>query len=391
MISSLTDQSSISDIFLYAANPTDLTPNGLRSEGEYAYAQALLHDRYCEEMRHLEELMLLIVQPDKRMNAARYRDDRYDYRTKDQLKDALHLLQPTMDNRPETFIDQLRTYHRWYISKKRKAKVQRSQLEWEEERKVQLCRYTGIYRRRFLKRNIPERERPTDINFLIGMHLTDLRRKLYVQRDANSSLPYHNFYVRVKGVSRATDKFLKRLAEAQARHSGSYADLQPHEYAVWDVMGIKVIALEWGGTYARFDTMVYSKLREAGWAVLEYPSFEDPDKRENGKKDFRNEPDKTLGFVRYYLQRVDDPATVISVQYTTLTDYFLDEFFSEDSHFRHVNNPNRIGPGTATHLRRTGKSRKKLEDGFPHTQNHVRMQARLSRLCRDIYDTVPDL
>jgi len=371
MTSPLTDQSSISDILLYAANPADLTPSGSRPNAERDYAQALLHEQYREGMRHLGDLALLILHRNrKEMDAAAYCKKHYISKDDSQMEFALHLLQFMMDNRPDSLIHTLQSYHRWYVSEKQKPPKPERELTPYGHRIVELSRHTGKYRARFEKRDIPERKRIADFDYLIKppIPLTDLRWKLFLQNKQNSRFPYHNLYMRIKGIPRTKDKFLRLLRQAEA--------LQSQERAVRDIFGIKVIALDWGIMYAGFENMVYNRLRDAGWEVM-------------GKKDFRVEEGKTLGIVRYYVQRVDDPRVVVSLQYTTLIDYFLDEFFSEQSHFRLVINPNKVSSDVAQQLRMAGKSKKKLEGIHMHGQNRTLMADRLSSLYEALHDALP--
>lgn len=356
MIKTINDKSTINEIFFYIIGRFGFDHAETRSYEEYEYPMDLLKQRYLKGMHLLEELRKCLI---------RYFKGGFKQYDEVRPLTALDLLKFSINNMPDDFSQQLDSLYNEYYDKKTKHKKLKKSIDnlpWENKRKVELSWYISKYKQRFKKND----KSIIEFDFLQNIYLSELERILYLQKNKNKKNPYHMTYKRIKSPERTVEKFIRNV-KAEKLINPDAKFFRMNKCYVQDLFGKKIIALNWDILGFFEGCFLYTKARENNWIIGE-------------KKDSRlvEGKEKELGLIRYRIFKEDEGITYpFTLQFTTLTDYLLDEFFAKHSHFRYALRSNKLNKEIEEKIIKNGKSPKKFKNTYYTDIDYLLMRGKL--------------
>lgn len=313
MLVNLEDK-SISEILLYVADPfnshEELTKDGLE------VVRTTLEKKFEEGYSLLDKL---------RKDCIGCCYDLEQFREVD-VSTRYDLLENIMKKRPGLLVDKLRKYYRTYVDMRNgRERKPKSKLSENENKIIELSSYTHKWRQQVEK----DYRGPTEFDCLKKIELGN--NNLYFVGNPNKNYPNYPIYStfqRQKTARRIIEKLLKKIIVEKTASGDDEELFNWRECIIDDFFGLRLIGLDWS-TKEKIEQFVlypsYIHEVERRWVVI-------------GTKDYKKDEVSEINHFKYDVRvgRVkEDFMENLEIQYTTLIDYLLDEFFNVDNHLKY--------------------------------------------------------
>ena len=299
-------EKKINDLLLLAADPL----NQYKSETpNYNKIKESLESRFNEGYLFIEEFR-------KDCISIYSHDERF---THTRIDNMFQLLELMLNSRPVHLVQRLQKFYRAHHKHKKKSKKNDiSELSGEDKRIVQLAHYTHKWRQ--------EIEKKPGNKYTSFDHLKNIKPKkadLYLKQKRGDHYRLHAVFQRIKRKETIINKMLGRIMDEKKevrknKNNGMEFDFK--NCYVEDYFGIKVICPSWSSKGILNGFLAYKPNNI--WL------FDTP-------IDHRNNPNKDINHIKYYFHKKFRTDIPLELQFTTLVDYFLDEFFHKDNHLHY--------------------------------------------------------
>ena len=236
-----------------------------------------------------------------------------------EIDNMFQLLEIMLNSRPNQLVQRLQKFYRIYHrNNKKEEEIDTSGLSDEDARIVKLAHYTHRWRQEIEKK---PRNKYTSFDHLKG--ITPKRADLYLTQKMGDHYRLHAIFQRVKRKNTIINKMLGRIMEEKKevkRNKNNGREFNPENCYVEDYFGMKIICPSWSNKGILNGFLAYKP--NSIWLF-------------NDAIDHRSDPNKDINHIKYYFHKKYRTDVPLELQFTTLVDYFLDEFFHKDNHLRY--------------------------------------------------------
>lgn len=297
-------EKKINDLLFLAADPFN---NQKLETLDYIAIEKELKNKFNEGYSFLEEF---------RKDCIRIYSNNERF-THTKIDNMFQLLEIMLNSRSVNLVHKLQKSYRSHHKIKKKTNGIEDLTE-EEERIVQLSRYTHKWRQ--------EVEKKSGNKYTSFDHLKKINPKkadLYLKQKMGGHYRLHAIFQRVKRKKTIINKMLGRIMEENIYSRKNGNEFDSKKCSVEDYFGIKVICPSWKNKGVLNGFLAYKP--NSIWL------FDKP-------TDYRINENKDINHIKYYFHKKFNTGIPMELQFTTLVDYFLDEFFHKDNHLHYTSN-----------------------------------------------------
>ncbi len=296
-------EKKISELLVYVADP--FNEHNLDSQ-DYRIIRKQLKNSFEIGYSLLDELRLDCVNNNGHIsNFEQY-----------QINNPYELLKMMMMKRPTRLRQKIQKYYRLYhkVGNNNKKRVPLSKLSEDELKVIDLSRYTHRWRQ-----EVEKRHRPVYSSFDVLKKRKLAKAEAYVQKNKNLCNRPHAIFQRQKRRKRIIEKLVKKIIDEKDRVSKK-DEFDPANCYVEDFFGLKVCCTDWNPN--SINSLLYGS-KTNKWIVDSFV-------------DHRKDVDKNINHIKYYLHKRGEPGVPLELQFTTINDFLLDEFFSAENHVHYT-------------------------------------------------------
>ncbi|MBC8444305.1 hypothetical protein H8D83_01835 [Candidatus Woesearchaeota archaeon] len=295
-------EKKISDLLVYVADP--FNENNLTNQ-DYINIRKQLKQDFERGHSLLDELRLDCI------SGCGHISNFEEYK----INNPYELLKFMMEKRPVRLVQQLqKTYRIYHKSGNNNKRVPFSKLTEEELKMIDISQYTHKWRQ-----EVEKRPHHTYSSFNILKKRKLVKAKLYIQRNKNLGNLPHAVFQRQKRRKRIIEKLIKRIIDEKDK-IGDSKNFNNSNCYVEDFFGLKICCTNWNPQ--NINNLLYNS-KSKKWVVDNFI-------------DHRKDTDKNINHLKYYLHKKGETRIPLELQFTTINDFLLDEFFSAENHVRYT-------------------------------------------------------
>ncbi len=278
--------------------------------------------------------------------------------TKIPIENRYDLLDNLMRKRPKNMINKLKKFYRIYhkIEQPHNRKHHLKRTE-KDNKYIELCLYTHNWRQKIEKKDSKEDKHFYDI--LKNSNFS--KCNFLIQDNPNQNYNFHSIFQRQKSkksiIEKLTSKTISDIGATEIYPERFYRV----NYNMRDILGIRICVpkLDKNMRYKLNELVTYEgQLKEGAHSSNEWVSTK--------KIDYTRKLDTNINHIKHYLRTINYPLDpIIEVQFYTLEDLLLDEFFTASGHL-------------LKERRRTNKIKKKKKKNHNIADIEKRVRERLN-------------